>query len=143
MVAAARRELWDERLGRFVSGESRQISWASQAWLALAGVPTPEDARALWPRRQAHPAARQPVTPYLHHQVVEAMWRSGLREEALEYLERYWGGMMDCGADTSWEVWVPTKERESPYRSHLMNTYCTAWSCTPSWFLRAPPPAAP
>lgn len=46
MVAAARRELRDERLGRFVSGESRQISWASQAWLALAGVPRPQEARA-------------------------------------------------------------------------------------------------
>jgi len=143
MVAASRRDLWDESLGLFVSGESRQVSWASQAWMVLAGVPTAEEARQLWPRLRTHAAARTPVTPYLHHHVVEAMWRSGLRAEALAYLEQYWGGMMDRGADTFWEVWVPANERESPYRSHLMNSYCHAWSCTPSWFLRTPPPAAP
>jgi alpha-L-rhamnosidase len=24
----------------------------------------------------------------------------------------------------------------SPYNSHLMNSYCHAWSCTPTYFLR-------
>ncbi|MCX7818774.1 MAG: hypothetical protein N2652_06160 [Kiritimatiellae bacterium] len=38
MRGAARRHLWDESLALFVSGASRQVSWASQAWMVPAGV---------------------------------------------------------------------------------------------------------
>jgi hypothetical protein len=44
--------------------------------------------------------------------------------------------MVRKGADTFWEVYRPGDDRLSPYKSHLMNSYCHAWSCTPAYFLR-------
>ncbi len=44
--------------------------------------------------------------------------------------------MVRKGADTFWEVYVSGDARLSPYQSHLMNSYCHAWSCTPTYLLR-------
>jgi arylsulfatase A-like enzyme len=49
-------------------------------------------------------------------------------------------GKRHLGADTFWEVYVPGDDFLSPYNSHLMNSYCHAWSCTPTYFLRRQAP---
>ena len=72
----------------------------------------------------------------MHHYVVEALLAAGLREEAWRHVRSYWGDMIRKGADTFWEVYVPEDEHASPYKSHLMNSYCHAWSCTPTYLLR-------
>jgi len=136
MEAAARKNLWDEALGLFVSGPKREISWASQAWMVLAGVPTPEQGRRAMSGVLQSATADKPVTPYMHHYVVEALFAAGLREEALQHIQAYWGEMVRKGADTFWEVYVSGDDFLSPYKSHLMNSYCHAWSCTPTYLLR-------
>jgi hypothetical protein len=136
MEKAAQTHLWDEAQGLFISGPARQISWASQAWLTLAGAATPEQSRRALPAVMRHDKAEKPVTPYMHHYMVAALFAAGLRETALEHMRAYWGGMVQKGADTFWEVYVPGNDTLSPYGSHLMNSYCHAWSCTPTYFIR-------
>jgi alpha-L-rhamnosidase len=136
MQSAARKHLWDESLGMFVSGPKREVSWASQAWMVLAGVPSAGQARRAMTGVSQHPDAEKPVTPYMHHYVVEALLAAGLRDEAWQYMQAYWGAMVTKGADTFWEVYVPGDDFLSPYQSHLMNSYCHAWSCTPTYLLR-------
>jgi hypothetical protein len=136
MEQAARKSLWDEQQGLFVSGPNRELSWASQAWMVLAGVPTPEQAKRAMSGVIRHPTAEKPVTPYMNHYVVEALQVAGLHDEASAHMTAYWGGMVRQGADTFWEVYVPGDDRLSPYKSHLMNSYCHAWSCTPTYLLR-------
>ncbi|HRY49535.1 MAG TPA: hypothetical protein P5186_15915 [Candidatus Paceibacterota bacterium] len=136
MEAAARQQLWDPKLGLFVSGPKREISWASQAWMVLAGVPSREQARQAMTGVMRQPGADKPVTPYMHHYMVEALLAAGLRDEGMAHLHHYWGGMLKKGADTFWEVYVPGDDHLSPYGSHLINSYCHAWSCTPTYFLR-------
>ncbi|MDD4872407.1 MAG: hypothetical protein PHR77_17790 [Kiritimatiellae bacterium] len=136
MEIAARKHLWDDSIGMFISGSKREISWASQAWMVLAGVPSPEQCRRAMTGVMRHPGAEKPVTPYMHHYVVDALLTAGLQEEALKLLQSYWGGMVKKGADTFWEVYVPEDDYASPYKSHLMNSYCHAWSCTPTYLLR-------
>ena len=136
MEAAARSHLWDETQGLFVSGPKREISWASQAWMTLAGVPSPEQAKRAMGEVMRSPSAEKPVTPYMNHYIVEALQAAGLADEASAHLNAYWGGMVKKGADTFWEVYVPGDDHLSPYNSHLMNSYCHAWSCTPTYLLR-------
>ena len=136
MEAAARDRLWDESLGMFVSGPKREISWASQAWMVLAGVPSGEQARRAMTGVMRSASAEKPVTPYMHHYVVEALLCAGLRSEARHHMMSYWGEMIRKGADTFWEVYIPGDDYASPYKSHLMNSYCHAWSCTPAYLLR-------
>jgi hypothetical protein len=136
MEQAARDQLWDEAQGLFISGPKREVSWAAQAWMVLAGVPTREQGRRALQGVMRLPSAEKPVTPYLYHYVVEALQTVGLADEASRLLHDYWGGMIRKGADTFWEVYIPGDDHASPYKSHLMNSYCHAWSCTPAYLLR-------
>lgn len=137
VIAAARRALRDGDL--WVSGPSRQVSWATQAWMTLGGVATPAEGAAALRAVAARADALTPAGPYLWHHVVEAMLAGGMDQEAERVLRSYWGGMVRLGATTFWEVYDPADHRLSPYGSHHINSYCHAWSCTPTWFLRAFP----
>jgi alpha-L-rhamnosidase len=137
MKAAAQTALFDPERGVYLSGAGRQLSWASQAWLVIAGVPRTraQAARALR-TAMADPAAIRPVTPYLYHYMVEAMTLAGMQKAAMALLKSYWGAMVQAGADSFWEVFDPANPLSSPYGDIHINSYCHAWSCTPAWFLR-------
>lgn len=47
--------------------------------------------------------------------------------------------MIHKGADTFWEVYDPQNEYLSPYNFFPINSYCHAWSCTPTYFIRKYP----
>lgn len=136
MIEATRQHLRDPKTGFYTSGPKRQISWASHAWLILGGVITPNKGRALLPKLQARKDVVMPAGPYLYHYVVEAMLKCGRKKDAFDLMRRYWGSMVAKGASTFWEVYDPKNDHLSPYLDHHMNSYCHAWSCTPSYFIR-------
>ncbi len=137
MTAAARAAFYDAERRVFVSGPKRQVSWATQAWMTLAGIATPAEGGAAFRALSKMPDAVRPGAPYLYHYVVEAMLGCGLKREALDLIQSYWGGMVEAGADTFWEVYDPANPGLSPYGNVLLNSYCHAWSCTPAYLLRA------
>lgn len=133
---ATMEKLWDEQAGFFISGEERQISWASQIWMALAEVlPAQENARLLERLFDQSPSIGM-TTPYMYHHLIEALFLVGHKERAIKEMEAYWGAMLEDGADTFWELYNPKDKKESPYGSNLINSYCHAWSCTPTYFIR-------
>jgi len=133
---AALDHLWDGAQGFFVSGAGRQVSWASQVWFVLAGVFDRERNAALLKHLiEADPAVRM-VTPYMYHYFIEALMENGLSGLAVEYMKGYWGQMVRDGADTFWELYDPKDRYASPYGSRAVNSFCHAWSSTPSYFIR-------
>jgi hypothetical protein len=136
MSGAGRAAYFDAAQGVFVSGPKRQVSWATQAWMVLSGIATKEEGAAALRAVRGRKDAVRPGAPYLYHYFAEAMLQCGLKREALELIEWYWGGMVRAGADTFWEVYDPAQPSLSPYGSILMNSYCHAWSCTPAYLLR-------
>lgn len=133
---AAMEHLWDESQGFFVSGEECQVSWASQIWMALSETLSTEDNQKLLLRLLEQKPKIGMTTPYLHHHLVEALLISDLRTAAVAHLEFYWGAMIEDGADTFWELYDPADKSFSPYGNHLINSYCHAWSCTPTYLIR-------
>jgi hypothetical protein len=136
MTVAARKAYFNGGLGICVSGPDAQISWASQAWMTIAGVLTPTEASTALLRVMKTPGAVKPLTPYLYHYVAEALIDCGQKAQALELVTRYWGGMVRAGADTFWEAYDPENPLVSPYGDRHINSYCHAWSCGPSYLLR-------
>lgn len=130
---AAAELLWDAQKELYTSGVENQISWASQIWMVLGGA-IHGDAQLL-PRLEQTEAV-QMVTPYMYHNYIDALTKLGQTEKALQVLEAYWGGMLDQGADTFWELYNPQNPQESPYGGTIVNSYCHAWSCGPAYFLR-------
>ena len=113
-----------------------QYSVQSQVWMILGGVITGEKGISVLRECLASAEALRPVTPYMHHYVVEAMVKLGLMEDAKAYIKSYWGSMLRDGADTFWEAYDPKKPDLSPYSDPILNSFCHAWSCSPSYFIR-------
>ena len=138
MIHAARTLLFDASRGVYTSGAARQVSCATQAWMVLAGVPESDGvAQAAIRNAMGDASAIKPITPYLYHYIAEAMLSCGMHGDALELVHGYWGGMLDAGADTFWEAFDPEEPLTSPYGDIHANSYCHAWSCSPTWLFRA------
>ncbi len=116
--------------------DNGQYSVHSQVWMILGGVINGNEAKETLLDCLDNPDAKQPCTPYMHHYVVEAMMELGMKDDAVQYLKKLWGGMVELGADTFWEAYVPNNLDFSPYNDRMINSLCHAWSCTPSYFIR-------
>lgn len=133
---AARKYLLDGASGLFVSGFGKQINYASQVWMVLAGVVNSIEGGIILEKVAALKPEKGMVSPYMNHHYVEALLMCGKKEMAMDYMKYYWGGMIRHGADTFWELYNPEDPAESPYGSSIVNSYCHAWSCTPTYLLR-------
>ena len=121
----------------FMSGyNTEQYSVHAQVWMILGGVVDCEKGKDILKVALESQHSLKPVTPYMHHYVVEAMMKLQMKTEAFEYIKNYWGEMVFRGADTFWEVFVPQDVEVSPYSDNVINSFCHAWSCTPSYFIR-------
>lgn len=129
-------KFYDEKIGLFVSGNDRQISYISNIWAVLAEVFDDNENASLLKRLLSCDEALKPVTPYAIHYLLQAMCSSGMTDEAEKYMLSYWGKMVKSGADTFWEVYDENDEKFSPYGGVAVNSFCHAWSCTPSYFIR-------
>ncbi len=132
----ARSNYYNKEKGLYVGLDSQQVSVASQVWMILAEVNTQKESRKILKRLMAYDEKVMPVSPYMYHYFVEALFCSKLNSHAQTIINDYWGAMVKKGADTFWEVYDPNNEHLSPYGSTIMNSYCHAWSCTPVYFLR-------
>ena len=128
-------KLYDEKSGLFVSGKDRQISYASNVWACLAQVLSNDENAKLLERLEGSDAVK-PVTPYMYHHYIQVLIDCGLQQKARAVMNEYWGAMVEMGADTFFELFDPANPEESPYGNKAVNSYCHAWSCTPSYFLR-------
>ncbi|MEK5395435.1 sugar hydrolase [Paenibacillus sp. VTT E-133280] len=136
LTQATLEHLWDSELSYFVSGDIRQVSWASQIWMVLAGIVEEECGKEILLRLQQDLSPIPMTTPYMVHHFIEALIQVGERDNAISEIKKYWGQMIKDGADTFWELYNPSDKSFSPYGSHLINSYCHAWSCTPSYLIR-------
>lgn len=135
-IQAARTYLYDKEKGLFVSGEKKQVSYAAHAWTVLAGIWDAEKNREILARLAQEKDAEKMVTPYMYHHFVAALCACGEKKKAYDLMMNYWGGMVENGADTFYELYNPENPFESPYGSSIVNSYCHAWSCTPTYLMR-------
>ena len=136
-IEAARKHLYSAKKGAFINAyDKEQYSVQAQVWMVLGGAIDGDAGRKLLRDALASPDSIKPITPYMHHYLVEAMLLLGMRDEAAAHIKSYWGAMVREGADTFWEVFVKEDPSVSPYQDPLMHSFCHAWSCSPAYFIR-------
>ncbi len=129
--------LYHEESNMFLNAKDNyQYSIHSAVWMILGEVVTGEKAKEILSDALNSADSVKPFTPYMHHYVAEAMIKLDLLKEATDYIKKYWGGMVEHGADTFYEVYVPENSDFSPYGDRKINSMCHAWSCTPAYFIR-------
>lgn len=133
---ASLKYLWDSERGFFISGEERQISWASQIWFVLSGILNRKENAALMKRLIKENPQIGIKTPYAYHYFIQALFDCGMEECAVKYIKQYWGEMIADGADCFYEIFNPENKNYSPYGSMVINSYCHSWSGTPAYFIR-------
>lgn len=141
-VAAGLREqilerCWDDENKAFVdwasgSGRSRKRSRLTAAWAILADLGTPAQ-RKLVLDDLANPNGRlrNSTTGYGQYYNVEALFRGGRPQAALDLIRHYWGGMLDRGASTFWESFDPAEDRDQElqlYGRRWGVSLCHGWS---------------
>ncbi|KPG70433.1 alpha-L-rhamnosidase-related protein [Enterococcus sp. RIT-PI-f] len=128
----AKQKLFNEEKQQFIIEGTDEINCASQVWMILAGVFSPEINKQIAKKMILK---QFPVkgfgTPYMYHHLVEALFIAGSNQEAITLMKTYWGKMIELGADTFWEAFKPETPDFSPYGSPIISSFCHAWSCTP------------
>ena len=134
---AAQTVLFSKEKDAFVNAyDQHQYSVQAQAWMILGGVIGGEDGKRVLTKALQSADSVKPVTPYMNHYLVAAMLELGMKDEALAHIKGYWGEMVKHGADTFWEVFVKGQPDVSPYNDVSMHSFCHAWSCSASYFIR-------
>ena len=98
---------WDKKNHRITNGADRQTSYIATAWAVIGGLVNANEGRQAIKAVMADGNAIKPGTPYANHFLVAAMLKCGMDQEARNYVEDYWGGMVLKGADTFWEAYDP------------------------------------
>jgi hypothetical protein len=86
--------------------------WHTNAYAVLSGAADPDQYAAIW--RDVLSQVGQPrydttiVTPYYGFYVLGAMAEMGQRKAALDWIRKYWGGMVQEGATSFWEGYNTT-----------------------------------
>jgi hypothetical protein len=133
----AKRIFYNTEKGVFVNErDENQYSVHASAWMVLGGVVDGAEAAEVMTAVLDSRDSVKPFTPYMHHYTVEALFKAGLKDRALEYIRWIWGGMVKVGTDTFFEAYVPADPTFSPYDDNKVNSMCHAWSCTATYFLR-------
>ena len=82
MQKAALDNFYDSKNEIFLSGSEKQISWVSQVWMILAEVVDSTTAQKILLKMLKRKDTVKPVTPYIYHYTLEALFNHGLNTEA-------------------------------------------------------------
>jgi hypothetical protein len=73
-------------------------------------------------------------TPYMRFYELEALCRLNLRKRVLDEVRSYWGGMLDEGATSFWELYNPDEKGNAKYAMYKRpfgKSLCHAWGAGP------------
>lgn len=76
------------------------------------------------------------VTPYMRYYELEVMCRLGCCRQVLDEVREYWGGMLDHGATSFWEMYDPKEkgvEHYAMYGRPFGRSLCHAWGASPAY----------
>jgi hypothetical protein len=115
--------------------------WQTNAMAVYAGLADQTRQAAVWDNILSRPY-RFNVTPHFNYYAVSAMAETGRRDEALEWIVQYWGGMLRPETSTFWEGYDLRWPKEH-FHGHLQTDHgegyfvslCHGWSSGPTAWL--------
>jgi len=143
--SAFREQFWGPARNVFIDSvggrgeQSESVSVHTNALAVLAGMADGRDTEKRWRFLLDRHNAVQSNTPFFTGFVVEALFLQGLPDLALELISTYWGGMLERGARTWWELFDPASPRcETPYRFEdcERTSRCHGWGSAPTYLLQ-------
>ena len=129
------RQLYRDCISAEDSVAGNIFSQHTQAIAVLSGL-SPVNAKELMSQAAADKNITEP-TPYFSFYLLEALSAAGMDDEALAFIRKKWGNMLDTGATTFWEEWQPNSTYRDGFWVARPRSQCHAWSAAPTaWFSR-------
>ena len=78
------------------------------------------------------------TTPYMRFYELEALCLMGLQDDVLREMKSYWGGMLNEGATSFWEKYIPGEsgtQHLAMYGRPYGKSLCHAWGASPIYLL--------
>ena len=115
MKQAAQEKYLDQKTGTFGT------RWQTNAMAIYSGLADKTQYDSIW-RNVLSTVNTTPYTafiisPYYNYYVIQAMAETDHRAEALEWIRKYWGGMIAEGATSFWEAYDPSWPKRNPHAS--------------------------
>lgn len=88
------------------------LRWQTNAMAIYSGAANAQQTAAIWQRVLSQPSQFM-ITPYYNFYAISAMAQSGHRREALDWIRKYWGGIVAEGATSFWEGYDPAWPKEN------------------------------
>jgi alpha-L-rhamnosidase len=96
--SAALQDMLDRKSGTYGG------RWQPNAMAIYSGLASAAETRTIWQKVLSHPDKFR-ITPYYNFYVISAMAQAGQYEAALDWIRKYWGGMIRRGATSFWEAY--------------------------------------
>jgi len=115
--------------------------WQTNAMALYAGLADATRRAAVWENILSRPYGFV-VTPHFNYYAISAMAEAGRRDEALEWIVDYWGGMLRPETSTFWEGYDRRWPKEH-FHAHLQTDHgegyfvslCHGWASGPTAWL--------
>ncbi|MDE3179207.1 MAG: alpha-L-rhamnosidase [Acidobacteriota bacterium] len=78
--------------------------WQPNAMAIYSGLASASETRTIYEKVLSHPDEFR-ITPYYNFYVISAMASAGQYQHALDWIRKYWGGMVRRGATSYWEAY--------------------------------------
>jgi alpha-L-rhamnosidase len=95
--------------------------WQTNAIAVFSGVADPSQYAPIWDHVLSSVATTKYtalfMSPYYNYYIISAMAETGHRAQALDWIRKYWGGMIAEGATSFWEAYYPTWPRRDFHAS--------------------------
>ena len=86
--------------------------WQTNAIAVYSGVADPSQYAPIWNHVLSTVATTKYtalfMSPYYNYYIISAMAQTGHSQQALDWIRKYWGGMIDEGATSFWEAYYPS-----------------------------------
>lgn len=131
------RDYWDEEkngfIDSFTSGK-RQVTRHANIFAILYDFADEEKKQRILRHVLLNDGTPQITTPYFKLFELMALGQMGRMETLQDYIDSYWGGMIENGATSAWEEYIPSRkgiEHYEMYGDKYGCSLCHAWGSGP------------
>ena len=117
---------------------NRQVTKFPNMFAILYGLSDDEEQKQIMQSVMLNPDIPPITTPYMRFYELEALCMAGMQSQVLQEIRDYWGGMLQEGATSFWEKYVPSEkgtQHLAMYGRPYGKSLCHAWGASPVYLL--------
>ena len=143
LLQKTRKMFWSEKYHAFTHSiekgiPNEMITKFPNMFAIIFGYTNPQETIAISEHVMLSKDIEKITTPYMRYYELESLCMIGLQEKVLDEIRGYWGGMLEEGATTFWEKFIPEEngtQHLAMYGRPYGKSLCHAWGASPLYLI--------